>query len=86
MAFVDNDPRDLLRAPLVRPWRRKSAVLAEHGDKPPTGRLLPYVAYAAAAARVVDAPLLTQWLTGELVFGERDEALGDFAADRPVLA
>ena len=81
MAFVDNDPRDWLRATLVRPWRRKSAVLAEHGDERPTRRLLAYVAYAPAATRVVDERLLTQRLTGELVFGEGDEALSDFAAD-----
>ena len=81
MAFVDNDPRDWLRATLVRPRRRKSAVLAEHGDEPPTRRLLPVVAYAGADARVVDERLLTNRLTGELVFREGDEALGDFPAD-----
>ena len=66
---------------LVRPSRRKSAVLAEHGDERPTRRLLPYVVYAGAAARVVDERLLSHRLSGELVFREGDEALGDFAAD-----
>ena len=61
--------------------RRKSALLAEGGPNVPTGRLLPYVAYAPSATRVVDERLLPHRLTSELVFGEGDEALGDFPAD-----
>ena len=59
----------------------KSALLAVDVPRGPTGRLLPVVAYAGADARVVDERLLTNRLTGELVFREGDEALGDFPAD-----
>ena len=63
----------------------KSALLAVDVPRGPTGRLLPVVAHAEVVARVVDERLLTDRLTGELLFSECDQALRDFPAHRAVL-